>query len=637
MTMLDRMRRHKGWLKWSLFLVVVAFIALYFPDFMRQDTGAAAPGDVVARVGGEDITAGEFRRAYMSQIAMYQRAYGNSVNPDLLRQMGIDQQILRQMLDERAAVQEARRLGLKVSDAEIAQRVRSMPAFQRDGHFAGTEMYRMVLRSQSPPLTTTEFEESLRRSLLVDKLRTALTDWIAVSDAAVESEFRRRNEKVKADLVVFSADRFRDQVTLADADVAAYFEKHKEQYRVPEKRKIKYLLIDIEAMKARITVPPGDVERYYRQNIEQYSSPEQVRASHILFKTERKDEAEVRRNAEEVLKQVKAGGDFGALARKFSEDEGSAKQDGDLDYFGRGRMVKEFEDVAFSLAPGSVSDLVKSQFGFHIIKVVDKKPASTRPFEEVKAQITDQLAAERAQTQASELAAALSSEIDDAADLDRVAKARGLSVKESGFFARDEPILGIGPAPEVSSQAFELKEGAVEGPVRTSGGQVFFTTTARQDSHLPTLDAVKDRVRDDALRQKAAELARARAQSLASELKTDFTAATKQAGLEVKTTELIARGSTWPDVGISPALDAAAFSLPVGGVSGPIPTDAGTAVVHIVQREEIDGAALAAARDTLRNELLEAERNKFYSAYMQKVQDRFKTEINQDVLRRMAG
>jgi peptidyl-prolyl cis-trans isomerase D len=637
MTMLDRMRRHKGWLKWSLFLVVVAFIALYFPDFMRQDTGAAAPGDVVARVGGEDITAGEFRRAYMSQIAMYQRAYGNSVNPDLLRQMGIDQQILRQMLDERAAVQEARRLGLKVSDAEIAQRVRSMPAFQRDGHFAGTEMYRMVLRSQSPPLTTTEFEESLRRSLLVDKLRRALTDWIAVSDAAVESEFRRRNEKVKADLVVFSADRFRDQVTLADADVAAYFEKHKEQYRVPEKRKIKYLLIDIEAMKARITVPPGDVERYYRQNIEQYSSPEQVRASHILFKTEGKDEAEVRRKAEEVLKQVKAGGDFGALARKFSEDEGSAKQDGDLDYFGRGRMVKEFEDVAFSLAPGSVSDLVKSQFGFHIIKVVDKKPASTRPFEEVKAQITDQLAAERAQTQASELAAALSSEIDDAADLDRVAKARGLSVKESGFFARDEPILGIGPAPEVSSQAFELKEGAVEGPVRTSGGQVFFTTTARQDSHLPTLDAVKDRVRDDALRQKAAELARARAQSLASELKTDFTAATKQAGLEVKTTELIARGSTWPDVGISPALDAAAFSLPVGGVSGPIPTDAGTAVVHIVQREEIDGAALAAARDTLRNELLEAERNKFYSAYMQKVQDRFKTEINQDVLRRMAG
>jgi peptidyl-prolyl cis-trans isomerase D len=637
MTMLDRMRRHKGWLKWSLFLVVVAFIALYFPDFMRQDTGAAAPGDVVARVGGEDITAGEFRRAYMSQIAMYQRAYGNSVNPDLLRQMGIDQQILRQMLDERAAVQEARRLGLKVSDAEIAQRVRSMPAFQRDGHFAGTEMYRMVLRSQSPPLTTTEFEESLRRSLLVDKLRTALTDWIAVSDAAVESEFRRRNEKVKADLVVFSADRFRDQVTLADADVAAYFEKHKEQYRVPEKRKIKYLLIDIEAMKARITVPPGDVERYYRQNIEQYSSPEQVRASHILFKTEGKDEAEVRRKAEEVLKQVKAGGDFGALARKLSEDEGSAKQDGDLDYFGRGRMVKEFEDVAFSLAPGSVSDLVKSQFGFHIIKVVDKKPASTRPFEEVKAQITDQLAAERAQTQASELAAALSSEIDDAADLDRVARARGLSVKESGFFARDEPILGIGPAPEVSSQAFELKEGAVEGPVRTSGGQVFFTTTARQDSHLPTLDAVKDRVRDDALRQKAAELARARAQSLASELKTDFTAATKQAGLEVKTTELIARGSTWPDVGISPALDAAAFSLPVGGVSGPIPTDAGTAVVHIVQREEIDGAALAAARDTLRNELLEAERNKFYSAYMQKVQDRFKTEINQDVLRRMAG
>jgi peptidyl-prolyl cis-trans isomerase D len=637
MTMLDRMRRHKGWLKWSLFLVVVAFIALYFPDFMRQDTGAAAPNDVIARVGSEEITAGEFRRVYMSQLAMYSRAYGGNVNEQLLRQMGIDQQILRQLLDERAAVQEAQRLGLTVSDAEVAQRVRSIPAFQRDGQFAGTEMYRLILRSSTPPLTTTEFEESLRRSLLVDKLRTALTDWIAVSDADVEREFRKRNEKVKLDLVVFSADRFRDQVTVTDVDLAAHFEKHKEQYRVPEKRKIKYLLIDTEAIRSRIAVSPGDVEAHYRQNIEQYSSPEQVRASHILFKTEGKNEAEIRAKAEAVLKQVKGGADFGALARQHSEDEVSAKQDGDLDYFGRGRMVKEFEDVAFSLAPGQISDLVKSQFGFHIIKVVDKKPASTRPLEDVKGQITEQLASERAQTRASELATALASEIHSAADLDRVAKSRGLAVKESGFFARDEPILGIGPAPEVSNQAFDLKEGAVAGPVRTSGGQVFFTTVGRQDSHLPKLDAVKDRVRDDAVRQKAADLARARGQSLVADLHKDFAATARAAGLEVKTTELVVRGSTWPEIGISPAVDAAAFALPVGGVSGPIATDAGTAVVRVAQREEIDPAALAAARDTLRKELLEAERGRFYSAYMQKVQERFKSDINEDVLRRVAG
>ena len=196
MTMLDRMRRHRGWLKWSLALVVLAFIFFYIPDFL-QTHDAAAPNAVVARVGDQEITAAAFRRAYLSQLQSYQRAYGGSINEQLLRQMGIEKQILQQLIDERAAIAEARRLGLTVSDAEVDQRIYLIPAFQQNGQFAGPQVYEQVLRMQRPPLTTEEFEENLRSALLVEKLRAAVTDWVAVSDAELEREYRRRNEKVK--------------------------------------------------------------------------------------------------------------------------------------------------------------------------------------------------------------------------------------------------------------------------------------------------------------------------------------------------------------------------------------------------------------------------------------------------------
>ena len=226
-------------------------------------------------------------------------------------------------------------------------------------------------------MTKGDFEENLRRSMMIDKLRSALTDWMAVSDADLEREYKTRNEKVKLQVVALTADKFRDKVTVNDADVASYYDAHKAEYRKGEQRKVRYLLLDRDQLKSRVTVSPQDVEAAYNANIQQYQTPEQVRASHILLKTDGKDEAAVRKQAEDILKQVKApGADFAALAKKYSEDEGSKATGGDLDYFSKGRMVPEFESAAFAMQPGQISDLVKSQFGFHIIKVVDKKPAS---------------------------------------------------------------------------------------------------------------------------------------------------------------------------------------------------------------------------------------------------------------------
>jgi peptidyl-prolyl cis-trans isomerase D len=636
MTMLDRMRRHKAWLNWTLVLVVAAFIWFYVPDFF--DRGQAGTlNEVVATVGNEEITAGAFRTAYQMQLQAYQRAYGGNINEQLMRQLGIDQQILQQMIDERAAVAEAERLGLAVSDQEVAGRIFAMPAFQQNGQFAGEQVYEQVLRMQRPPLTKAEFEENLRRALLVDKLRSAVTDWIALSDADVDREYVRRNEKVKVELVTFSADTVRDQVTVADADLAPYFDAHKEQYRVGEKRKIRYLLVDADALKSKVVVAPGDVERSYRENIQQYSTPEQVRASHILLKTEGKDEAAVKAQAEEILKQVKAGGDFAALATKYSEDEASAKQGGDLDYFGRGRMVKEFEEKAFALEPGQVSDLVKTPFGFHIIKVVDKKPAATKAFAEVQQQIADQLAYERAQERASTIGSAIEKAVSSPADLDKAAQQHGLKVEESGFFEKDEPIMNLGPAPEITERAFTVQEGTVAGPIRSGRGPVFFTVVGKQESRLPALADVKDRVRDDLVRERARELSKTKAASLAPQFKANFAAAAKTAKLDPQTTELVARGTTWPGFGANAALDAAVFSLPKGGVSDPIPTENGTVIARVVEKQEVKPEDVADGRDTLRTEILNERRSRFFSAYMVKARDHIKTSINQESLKRVVS
>jgi len=636
MTMLDRMRRHRDWLKWSLFLVCVAFVLFYIPDFLRGSGADASSSDTVAVVEGREITSGEFRRTYQAQLQAYRSAYGNNMSEQLLKQLGIDQQILQQMVDERAALAEADRLGISVSDDEVRQRIFSMPAFQDNGAFIGEARYQQLLRMQRPPLTPSEFEDNVRRGLSVEKLRASVTDWLSVPDKELEREYRRRNDKVKLAVVSFTADSFRTQVSASDAEIAAFFDAHKADFKIPEKRKIRYLLVDIDAMRAKVVVPPADIEREYNNNSEQYTTPEQVRASHILLKTEGKDDAAVKAKAEELLKQARGGADFAELAKKNSEDEGSAKNGGDLDYFGKGRMVPEFDAAVFAMQPGQISDLVKTQYGYHIIKLVDKKAATTRPLAEVRQQLADQLAYQRAQAQAADLAQKLEGQIKKPADLDSVAKAQGLTVQESGFFARDEPILGLGPAPEAANKAFDMKPNEVAGALRASRGFVFETMVAKQDPRDAKLDEVKDRVREEVVKQKAREASTKKAAEIAAKLKSasDFEKAAKAAGVEAKTTDLIAADAPIPDLGVAPAVTDAAFKLAQGAVSDPIATDNGTAVIKVVEKKEVTPEEWTSGKDRFREELLSDRRNRFFSAYMVKAKQKMKIDVNRESLQR---
>ena len=419
MTMLDRMRRHKGWLKWSLALVCLAFVFFYIPDFLTGSGPGAAPSDVVAEVDDRRITAAEFNRVYQSQMQAFLSSYGGNVDENFIRQLGVEQQILQQLIDEQASLVEAENLGITADDTEVREYILSLPAFQENGQFIGESRYRQLLGVQRPPMTPGQFEDGVRDSLVIQKLRSSLTQWLTVSNDAVVDEFHQRNEKVKLDLISFSPAAFRDAVTVADSEIEAHFQDNKESYRVPEKRRVRFLLVDSAAQRDSITIPPEEIERVYNEQIDQYTTEERVHARHILLATEGKDEATVRTTAEQLLEEARGGADFAELATAHSDDEGSAVRGGDLDFFGRGQMVPEFDLAAFSLEPGEISELVQTQFGFHIIKVEEKQVGGSRPLDEVSEQIVDQLKWDRAREQATSIGDAIA-EIGRASCRERV-------------------------------------------------------------------------------------------------------------------------------------------------------------------------------------------------------------------------
>ena len=635
MTMLDRMRRHKSWLKWSLAIVVATFILLYVPQFLGAGSTGTASTDVIATVNGQPITAGTYQQLYLQQVSQIRSQYGE-ITDQVLRQLGVGQRLVQSLVAQEAILAEAERLGITVSDGELRERLIRLPMFQRNGQFVGEADYRMMLANGRPPITTREFERDFRRALISEKLQKAVTGWIRVSDADVEQEYRRRNEKVKLDVAVFTADKFKSSVQPTDADMAKEFEANKERYRVPEKRRVRYLALDGEAFRSKMAVTPAEVEARYKESIQTYSTPEQIRASHILLKTEGKDEAAVRKIAESVLAKVKGGGNFAALAKQYSEDDVSKVKGGDLDFFGKGAMAKEFEDAAWALDVNQTSDLVKSQFGFHIIRVTAKKAATTKTLAEVRNQIEDGIKFEKARAEATRIAGEIAGEIKAPADLDKVAAARGLKVGDSGLFSRDEPLSGLGFAPAVSSEAFTLETGKVSGSLQTGQGFAFIALAEVKPTYIPTLEEAKPKVREDVARTKALEAAQKSAAALA-QAKSSFTASAKASGATVNTTDAITRGAAIPGVGVSEKVDNVAFALKPGEVSAPISTETAIVVVRVIEHQNIVPTGLDAERDSIRADLTQQQGSAFFNAYMTKARTKMNIEYRDDAIRALTG
>ncbi len=639
---LSYMRRHQRWLYVFLWLVIAAFIILYIPAF--QGAQAGSPGESLASVGGLPITVGEFQRDYLRQRQMYERMYPGRMDAAMLKRLGLQDQVFEGLVSERVVVLEAKRLGITIDDNAVAREIATAPEYQRDGHFIGTAEIRRVLDLQG--MTVEEFENAVRTNLLRRKLEALVASGASVTNAEVEREYRRRTEQIRAEYVLASAAPLQDKTTVSDAEVAARFAARKDRYAIPERRIASYVLVDAAALRPRVTVTDAEIEADYNEHRDEFKEPEQVCASHILVKVkanptdkEGHGDAEAKTLALGLLDKLGKGGDFAALAKASSEDKGSAAQGGDLSCFPRGSMVQEFENAAFSLAPGATSDLVKTQYGYHIIRVKTHRDETERPLTQVKEPIRERLAMDKVRALAETQSEAVATALRGGRTLEDAAKAHGLVLAKTGPLSRSDLDTPLGSQAAVA-RLFELSKGESDKePIPTPQGFVFVSLAEVQAPRAPELKEVQDKVRADLLDEASREKARALCNDLRVRTSTQSLekAATSLSLTRKETPALVGRGQPLGDLGTSAALDDAAFALPVGQLSEPIPVPAGFALVRVLEKKDFDAAAFAQQKDAIASALRAQKQGQLFQAYLDAARKRFVVERRPDAFRRVVG
>ena len=636
------MRRHRRWLYVFLWLVIAAFVILYIPALTGTQT-EGTPSEAVATVGGLPVTVGEFQRTYQRQKQVYDRLYQGRMTPAMLKQLGLEEQVLEALVSDRIVELEAKRLGISVSDEAVARAISTSPDFQDNGRYVGAEEIRRRLDLQG--MTEEQFADSIRRQLTRESLVNLVGAAAVVSEAEVQRELARRNEQVKVEYVLADAERFRAAAAPTEDEIRARYEAKKDQYRIPERRVLSYVLLDREALKPGIVVTDRDLELYYQDHRDEFRQEAEACASHILVKVKQGDsgeghsEAEAKTIAQGLLDQVKAGGDFAAIAKKSSEDQGSASNGGDLGCFAPGRMVAEFDDAVFALAPGQVSDLVKSSFGYHVIRVASKKEETTAPLAQVKDRIRAAVEDRKMSQLGEQKAQAIADALGRGKSLEEAAKAQGLSVKKSEPFARADTPAALASSTLVA-RAFQMKKGDTEKEgFAVPQGAVFVSLADVQAPRLPELKDVHDKVRADIVEERAFEQAKALAAAVRAKAETTGLekAATASGLVRKETPALVSRGQALADLGTGQALEEAAFSLPQGALGEPVRTSAGYAVLRVLEKKSADPAELARQKPTLAAQLRDQKRQELFRAYIVAARERYAITRNATAYRRAIG
>ncbi len=504
-------------------------------------------------------------------------------------------------------------MGLEVTDEELQRNIVGMPELQDNGAFIGQEAYTNLLRRNG--LTPGAFEESQRQVLLTEKVQNALAQTVFVAPQEVESAYREEAETATVRLLKLPASRFAAEVTVDDEALAAFFAERRESFKLPERRLVEYLLVDPDSQREAAQVTDEEVRGYYESNPSDYTSEEQVKARHILLRTGPERNAELASaELEAVKRRIENGEDFASLASELSDDPGSKARGGDLGFFGRGAMVKPFEDAAFGAELGDLVGPVESSFGVHLIQVEAKRPGGLQPLDEVadgiRATLTSERAAELAAAQAAALADQLRGSSPDAAALEAAADGHpGVNRVEAGPFGRDENVPGIGRATEFTARAFELEVGAVSEALQVARGWVVMVLREIQAPRLPELDEVRSRVTDEYRTERQLEIAHERLKAARVALDGGKTLEEVADDLGVTLEDAGPFGANGAVGSLGQATDVArlALTLDEGAVSEPLMLENDTVMFEVAARTRFDPVAFGAERDAAR-ERLEGER-----------------------------
>ena len=635
-----------------LLIICASMVITLIPGGLgNNDLFGGAPGKgIVAKVDGGDITADDVRTT-ARQMLQQQMPQGGANMSMLLPFFA--QRAAEQLITREALISEANHMGLRVTPDEIKdelQHGRYAATFFPGGNFIGETEYEDML--QRANLTPAKFEDAVGKDILLTKLQALITGTAGVTDSEIHEQFIKQNSKVKFDYAVLKEDDIKKGLHPTDTELRAFYESHKANYAnsIPEKRKAKYAVIDNAKVESGIQVTQSDLQSYYDQHRDQYRMPEQAKVSHILIKTplpgadgkvDEKGVAEAQHRAEDLLKQLKSGAKFETLAEKYSEDPGSAKQGGSLGWIGRGQTVPEFEKTAFSLPKGQTSDLVKSSYGFHIIRVDDKQDAHMKSLDEVKSEIEPALKHQKAQQIAQRQAETF---LADARKdgLDAAAAKQGVPVITSDFFARKDMLPGLGPSPQFMDAIFSAVEKSPPDIAPASMGTVVFQLLAIKPAATPTFEEIHSRVEEEFKNEQARTLLQQKIQELSDRAKAehDLKRAAKELGAAMKTSDLVLPDGQVPDVGSMSGQAAVAFTMKSGEISGPISNGADAVVLQVLESQLPSEADYAAKRDQIRDQLLQGKQQERFSLFVSNLVDEMtksgKIKRNEDELKALA-
>jgi peptidyl-prolyl cis-trans isomerase D len=585
-----------------LVLVALSMVVTLIPGF---GSGAAADDPVVAVIGGEELTTREV------QINIQAALRGRTIPPDLVATYV--PQYINQMIAERALAFQARRMGFQVSEADLARAIQSaFPQMFQDGKFVGREAYQMFLAQQN--LTIAEFEANMRKQMLLTHLRNIALEGVLVTPEEVAAEYRKKKEAIKVDFVAFAPDKFRSQVQVTPQEVAEHFKKTAGAYEVPEKRSLQIVIADESRLATSLKVSDAELRRAYEDNRDRYRTPERVRVRHILLKTTGKPPEEVgklKSRIEDLLKQIKGGADFAELAKKNSEDPVSAAKGGELDWVMRGQTVKNFEDTAFSLKPKELSGVISTEYGFHIVQLLEKQEPRVQPLEEARAELEKEVRQQVANQRVLSL-------IDQARDLlvktptqaAEIAAKLGLQAITVDKVAVGDPLPEIGVNQDFQESIRDLKKGQVSATVQVAQGKIAVASVTDFVPRRPAeLSEVESRVREQLVSLKARDLAKQKSQAAGEKMNSvggDLRKLAQMTGGEFKTAPAFARHEAAEGIGSGTYL-LEAFAKPAGSVIGPVQVGESFFIVKVTERIEADMSKLAAERESF---LVEIKRKK---------------------------
>jgi peptidyl-prolyl cis-trans isomerase D len=609
-----------------------AMVITLIPGGLGSDLMGQPSQGVVAKVAGQNVTTQDVQaraKVLVQQQGPQYAAMASRLMPMFLPQAA------QQLITGKAIVAEAQRLGLKATEADVRDELehgRYASTFFPGGKFIGQTAYEGLLEQNN--LTVEGFEQDVRNEVLQQKLVTLVTGSASVSDAEIRQQFAKSSTKVKFEYAVLSQDDIRKGLHPTDDELKAFYNRNKATYNnsIPEKRKIEYALLDKSKMLAEVQVTNDDLRAYYDQHKDQYRVPEEVKVRHILIKTpspgpdgkvDDKAVEEARKKAEDVLKQVKAGGKFEDLAKKYSEDPGSGKQGGDLGWIGRGRTVPEFEKAAFSLAKGQTSDLVKSSFGFHIIRVEDKHEPHVKTLDEVRSEIEPLIRQQKAGRLMENAGNALLEQARSQG-LEKAAAAKGLSVVNTDFVSRADVLPGIGVTPQFMDAVFTEREKAPPDLAQLSQGAVVFQVLAIRPPSTPTFEEIRSRVENEFKNERASILLSQKTQELSDRAKSehDLKRVAKELGATVKTSDFVLPDGQVPDVGSMTGQAAVAFTLKPGDISGPITNANNGVVLSVLEKQEPTEQEFAAKKDQIRDGLLRNKQQDLFGLFLSNLRQR---------------